>query len=505
MFLVNTVYLAKQQGESITSMLPYSVGLLSREQDIKYSERRSWDHLLEKHQILVATPQIFLDAIKHSYIKLEQISVIVFDECHHGRKDHPYHEIMKQFPQNSTGDVRIVGLSGMLIGNDKKTRPHTVSDDLVRLEATFQSTVITVNKMEDYKNVLMCSTNAEEGCVTFVPTPTPPCITGITNMLEGFQEMLKQVTFENYQTINPKSLLLTTPRKVKDLELMFNDFKFQVDQMGAYGGYLSLLSILIQLELVKRWCDTEKYREVVKACITITERCINRLEFDLGLGRDDPMVILQNSSHKVRRLVSFLRQKFNDPNREKDLQCLVFVQRRSTAKAIYHLLKALKTYDPSFPIEPDFMVGVKNELPESIEAIVSTTYYSITLEKFKNKETNCIVSSSVLEEGIDLQNCNLVIMFDKPATYRSYVQTRGRARVQNSCYAVLVEEESAEKFREYVEVWRSVDKELKTQLLMKTLDREPPTEENILKEREEAWEPFFTSAGSVLNNVNSIR
>lgn len=69
-----------------------------------------------------------------------------------------------------------------------------------------------------------------------------------------------------------------------------------------------------------------------------------------------------------------------------------------------------------------------------------------SLEKFKNQETNCIVSSSVLEEGIDLQMCNLVVMYDSGQTFRSYVQTKGRARIRNSYYIVMVEEEQAEKF-----------------------------------------------------------
>lgn len=40
------------------------------------------------------------------------------------------------------------------------------------------------------------------------------------------------------------------------------------------------------------------------------------------------------------------------------------------------------------------------------------------IEKFANKETNCILCTNVLEEGIDLQLCNAVIMYDHPETFR---------------------------------------------------------------------------------------
>lgn len=502
---MNTVCLAKQQAESIQSLLPYSVSVLCGEQNVDYWSLPDWEKVLEENEILVGTAQVFLDALKRQYIKKDQINVIVFDECHHACKSHPYHEIPKQlgnFPES----LRIIGLSGMLIGISNKIKPCTVPEELLKLEATFQSTVITVNNLDDYKNVLLCSTNANEGFLRFSREALHPCIAGIARMLENFEQKLQGVTFENYITIHPKNLRPTTPRKIKDLILMFKDFHYQAIEMGPYGGYLSLLSTLIQLELIKRWSDTQKYRQVVQSCITIVEQCINRMERELGLRRDDPTTILKNSSHKVRQTVSLLKQKFNDPNREKNLQCLVFVERRSTAKALYHLLKALNIYQADFPIKPDFMVGINNEMPESIEAILSTNYNSITLEKFKNKETNCIVASSVLEEGIDLQMCNLVVMYDKPKTYRSYVQARGRARVDNSNYAVLVEDDKIDDFKKKVIIWREVDKTLKRELLMKTLDREPPTEENIQREREEVWEPFVTPISkSKLNNLNSVR
>lgn len=78
-----------------------------------------------------------------------------------------------------------------------------------------------------------------------------------------------------------------------------------------------------------------------------------------------------------------------------------------------------------------------------------------------------------------------------------------------NCFAlsvVLVESDKIEDFIKKVQNWRSVDAELKKQLLMKTLDREPPTRDTIQREREEVWEPFYTeNSKSVLNNLNAVR
>lgn len=58
--------------------------------------------------------------------------------------------------------------------------------------------------------------------------------------------------------------------------------------------------------------------------------------------------------------------------------------------------------------------------------------------RFLGGETNVLVASDVLEEGIDVQKCNLVVKFDVPKTYRSYVQSKGRARHQSSKYIMMV-------------------------------------------------------------------
>ena len=46
------------------------------------------------------------------------------------------------------------------------------------------------------------------------------------------------------------------------------------------------------------------------------------------------------------------------------------------------------------------------------------------LRKFRKRELNLLIATSVLEEGVDVQQCNLVVKFDQPKDYRSYVQVR---------------------------------------------------------------------------------
>jgi endoribonuclease Dicer len=62
------------------------------------------------------------------------------------------------------------------------------------------------------------------------------------------------------------------------------------------------------------------------------------------------------------------------------------------------------------------------------------------------RECNLLVGTSVLEEGIDIPKCNLVIHFNVPQSYHSYVQSKGRARAQDAYYILMIEEDRTEDF-----------------------------------------------------------
>lgn len=51
---------------------------------------------------------------------------------------------------------------------------------------------------------------------------------------------------------------------------------------------------------------------------------------------------------------------------------------------------------------------------------------------------NVLITSEVLEEGVDIQTCNYVIRYDSPKHFPSYVQSKGRARCNDSKFIMLV-------------------------------------------------------------------
>ena len=48
------------------------------------------------------------------------------------------------------------------------------------------------------------------------------------------------------------------------------------------------------------------------------------------------------------------------------------------------------------------------------------------MKQFREGLCNLLIATSVLEEGIDIPVCNVIIRFDKIRTYCDYVQTKGK-------------------------------------------------------------------------------
>lgn len=80
------------------------------------------------------------------------------------------------------------------------------------------------------------------------------------------------------------------------------------------------------------------------------------------------------------------------------------------------------------------------------------------LRKFRAHETNLLIATSVVEEGVDIPKCNLVVRFDLPTEYRSYVQSKGRARAPISNYVMLADTDKIKSFEEDLKTYKAIEK-----------------------------------------------
>lgn len=134
-------------------------------------------------------------------------------------------------------------------------------------------------------------------------------------------------------------------------------------------------------------------------------------------------------SSKVLVLHKWLQLYFS---RQSDARCIVFVERRSTAR----LLHLIFGYLGGAHLKSGVLMGVNSSVGD---LTVTLRKQVLAVANFRKGDLNCIFATSVAEEGLDIPQCNLIVRFDLYRTMISYVQSRGRARHRNSKYLHMVE------------------------------------------------------------------
>lgn len=81
-FLAPTVELCIQQHGVLSSALPaYSHRLLTGLDNVdRWSEQSIWDAALDKQRVVVSTHAVLADALRHGFVHVSELALIVFDE-----------------------------------------------------------------------------------------------------------------------------------------------------------------------------------------------------------------------------------------------------------------------------------------------------------------------------------------------------------------------------------------------------------------------------------------
>jgi hypothetical protein len=158
-----------------------------------------------------------------------------------------------------------------------------------------------------------------------------------------------------------------------------------------------------------------------------------------------------NVSGKVRELLRYLSTL-----QKSAISGIIFVEQRAVAAL---LCKILSVHPDTRHLSCATFVGTANNSKRRAEIgdLASATLHNQVLDAFRIGTCNLIVATSVLEEGIDISSCNLVICFDGPPNLKSFVQRRGRARDRKSKFITMASENDIS--RKKID-WRALEEEM---------------------------------------------
>lgn len=427
-FLVNSVNLVFQQSNVLDCGLGgHSVEGISGSMGPSLWSKQTWQRHFDKNMVIVCTAQVLVDCMMHSFINMAQINLLIFDEAHHAKSGHPYARLMKEYyltQSDPSQRPRVFGMTASPV--DANT---DVKDAAVQLEAMLDCKIATTSDITLAANS--------------INRPT--------------EEIARYARLPNeYETPFHKELEARFGH-LAVFKKLFNQAKRFASELGRWASDEYWTFAFTEAESRKR-----EIREEYRFRKSLTTESVEKLneqlkqlreaaEYAKNFDNGTPRLTPEDLSSKVLLLHWYLDQYYR---RHENNRCIVFVEQRQTARLLHRIF----THIGGPHLHGGILVGVSGSIGDFN---LSLSNQIRTVSDFRKGELNCIFSTSVAEEGLDIPQCNLVARFDLYRTMIGYVQSRGRARHQNSRYLHMIEKDNPQQEALIIEAM-SAEQRMKT-------------------------------------------
>ena len=459
-FIVDRIPLAYQQSAYIKYQLPHlTVETLTGE--MTWPQKGRIHEALAKRtvDILVLTHQIFLDSlpVKDSTIRFSNISVLCFDEAHHCAGGNPYNQIMSDFyTQVSPESFKplVLGLTASPAGDI--TTERTI-EKLEKLLINLQCKIATPVESQD----LVAHVNAPNTSYDIVTTT------------ESRQVILERRIHDHITDLQ-RNHVESTPGCEQALRGLF---VYSTHFRGALRNLIarchedhSKIKVLIVGEHMMRMLSVVDISQVLcyKDALVCLNDCIHDITQAISPSHSALKKLIARNEGPFEELRRYAAEAVSDDSPMSDrYQCLefrirefvrrvqedessrgiIFVSMRRTAFKLCERLRV--NAEVAERLNPAAFVGHGDG---SYDGMAWLGEQEVLLRDFRSGVIKLLVSTSVLEEGLDVPVCNLVIRFEGAATLRAFVQSRGRAsRRPGSDFVVICNEKEKADAQNLVE------------------------------------------------------
>ncbi|KRY35178.1 Endoribonuclease dcr-1, partial [Trichinella spiralis] len=493
LFIVDKVPLVKQQAEHIRINTNLKVGEFHGALGVDCWSAKIWMEFFDKFHVLVMTAEIFRNILTHGFIKFDIVNLIVFDECHHATKQHPYKKIMELYKlcynNNDSGiQPRILGLTASVM--NKKGDEIGLQKAIRNLETTLCSRVVGTSHAEllklysadphiaivackndnkydwheldlFFQHLVRSTQKSLERCGRECEGNVSLYIQHVCDVLAKLDSIMGQLGPWCALQVCKQMLQSTTNLATRISTLLADDEDNNLFSLFTSGSDAS----------------SSVWLEVLKTCLKVTSVKLKR-----HIGLVDSVQKLKCQQQAVWNCIrqstpgSLLYSGELNFQLEKNNSRKFENTNGANGPPFQILIDTAKKLQPrSYSyLEVDYVVGsrMSAEVAEP-----SFARQEEVLKNFRHGKLNLLAATSILEEGIDVRHCNYVIRFDTPLTFRSFVQSKGRARQKIAYYTILVQDRFLESFQEMLNSFVETEKFLKVNgrdlnILTRTKDRD---------------------------------
>ena len=377
--------------------------------------------------ILVTTAG-YIHFVMKGDVKITDFSLLILDECHHTDKQHPYARIMMEYlKEKERGNMNVPQVIGLTAspGAGGASSVMNICENLINLCAYMDAYggIHTVTKNKDdldrFRNIpahkiIVCEGRSEGD----------ECIAKLTMVMQGIeQEFLDHDHRPNF----PKTSQMY-PQKLKEFQ-QSDTKQMKDDEMNAIEVLHLLakgLNIYMDLEKGNMVAYLEECKELLPKAESISsaQRKLHTKYNDIV---SELLSIKDVTNPLLLKLESLI---LNEMPQGSEFKAIVIVETQRQAKGICKWVKQRERL--KCRVIPYAVVGQRREDGMTKAEQVSN------IKSMREGEANLLVATSILEEGVDIPKCDLVIRYQRVSNDIATVQVEGRARAKDSKVFTIV-------------------------------------------------------------------
>ncbi|XP_054763547.2 antiviral innate immune response receptor RIG-I-like [Lytechinus pictus] len=450
-FVVNQVPLVYQQSTVFKKYIK-DVAYICGDHGQSQDTRLPIDQVLKKNDVVVLTAQILVDALAKGQVSLKTIGLIVLDECHETKKKSQYNAIMAQYMQQKLKGVKplpqILGMTASLgVGN---ARIHKNAIEYM-LKICANMDVVKLSTVKKHKKSLeQVVTKPDEGI---------HIVTGRID--DPFAEEIQDLMFNVFTFINSSTgstVLKKTIDKLSSLRSSNHSrenfshvlCKLQKEIANNSQSNDLHLSLMICAEYLKEFSSGLAIHETVrtKDALNYLRNFINKKKKKTKI-LDAEKTLLRMFSEKQQKLERLSRSP-NSPDNPALIELRILMERdiancqdqvtRGSFRAILFTQTIASTWalknwvmetEPLKDLHPEVLVGCRNPG-------MNLRHQTEVLDKFRNGVHRLLIATSVIQQGIDVPDCNFVYRYNYITDAVARIQARGRTRKPGGRFDLVV-------------------------------------------------------------------
>ncbi|MBN3275816.1 IFIH1 protein, partial [Polyodon spathula] len=469
--LVNKVPLVEQHyrtefGKFLKHL--YKVEKVSGDSQLKIS----FSDVVKKTDILICTAQILENSLSKANkedeegVLLSDFSLMIIDECHHTQKAGVYNSIMTRYINQKMKNNR-------LRKENKKEMPLpqilglTASPGVggAKKQSKAEEHILKICANLDAYKIMTVQRNAEE-LGEKVKEPYKTFAIAEERREDPFGDVIKRIMQEIHRhcAMHPSSDPGTQNYEQWAVQKEKTAAKEENQRDRVCAEHLRKYNDTLQLNDTIRMADAfdyvkNFYKEVERKKFqpdeeTGAEREISETDRVLfNLFRDNQKELEELSkkpeyeNEKLAQLRKTILEQFT---RKGEARGIIFTKTRQSAIALHQWIQDNEKFG-DVGVKANYLIGAGHN---SVVKPMTPAEQRDVIEKFRTGEINLIVATTVAEEGLDIKQCNIVIRYGLVTNEIAMVQARGRARADESTYALVAQEGTGVVERESVNIFR---------------------------------------------------